>query len=302
MKIGINPIYSGVGFKSTAVGLECTRTRVVEALRKHLDFLEALDLEAVELSPGSLDLIRNGVLDKKACTSVLDALSSYDFSYTAHAPYNTNLASPSMLKISVKIARSCIDFCVMTKAQILVLHSGYITPSDEISESESLKFLADSVRRIAEYARDSGVWIGVENGDLGPTHLCRRIDWLVEVVKDVDMSNVGITFDFGHAYVSAGYYRFDFLKAVEEALPHMIHAHVNDNFGRFNPFSPHDTNHDLTFGYGDLHLPIGWGTIPYKDVFDLVKSTYDGIYVLELRPRYREYIQHTIGKLKELLG
>ena len=302
MKIGSNtpcmhayPAYPGVGYMSAAVRLE-------SALRKQLDFLRGLDLETVELYPGRLDLIRNRTLDENGCSSVLDVISSYDFTYTAHAPYKTNLASPSMLEISEKIVRSCIDFCVMAKAQILVLHSGYITPDDKISESESLEFLADSVRRIAEYARDLGVLIGVENGDLGPTHLCRRIDWLVEVVKDVDKDNVGITFDFGHAYVSAGYYQFDFLKAVEEAIPYLIHAHVNDNFGRFNPLSPHDTNHDLNFGYGDLHLPIGWGTIPYKDVLGLVKRTYDGIYVLELRPRYREHYQHTITMLREILG
>ena len=302
MKIGINTPSLGVGFKSTAVGLECTRARACRALREQLDFLGELDLDNVELFPDSFDLIRNGVLVEKGCSSVLDVLSSYDFTYTAHAPYKTNLASPSMLEISEKVVRSCIDFCVMAKAKVLVLHSGYITPNSEISESESLDFLADSVRRSAEHARDLGVLIGIENGELSPTHLCRRIDWLVEVVKDVDMDNVGITFDFGHAYVSAGYYRFDFLKAVEEALPYVIHAHVNDNFGRFNPLSPHDTNHDLSFGYGDLHLPIGWGTIPYKDVFDLAKRTYDGIYVLELRPRYREHFQHTIAKLRELLG
>jgi sugar phosphate isomerase/epimerase len=302
LKLGSNtpsihayPSYPGVGYMSSAVELE-------SVLRKQLDFIGGLDLENVELYPGRLDLIRNGWLNEKGCSSILDMLSSYDFTYTAHAPYKTNLASPSMLKISDKIVRSCIDFCVMLGAQILVLHSGYITPDDEISESKSLKLLADSVRKIAEYAHDSGVLIGIENGDLGPTHLCRRIDWLVDVVKDVDMFNVGITFDFGHAYVSAGYYKFDFLKAVEKALPFMIHAHVNDNFGRFNPLSPHSTNHDLNFGFGDLHLPIGWGTIPYKDVFCLVKGTYNGIYTLELRPRFREYYNITIVKLRELLG
>lgn len=287
MKIGIN--------MSGPVGLE-------SALREQLNFLKGLGLDCVEISPGSLDLIRNGVLDKEGCSSVLDVLSSYDFSYTAHAPFQTNLASPSMLEISEKIIRSCIDFCVMAKAQVLVLHSGYVTPDDETSESESLKFLANSVRRCAEYARDSGVLIGIENGDSGPTHLCRRIDWLIEVVNDVNMNNVGITFDFGHAYVSASYCGFDFMNAVEEALPHMIHTHINDNFGKFNPLSPHDTNHDLNFGYGDLHMPIGWGNIPYRDVLELVRKTYEGIYLLELKPRYREHYQYTIAKLRDLLS
>jgi len=302
MKIGSNtpcmqayPAYPGVGYMSTATGLE-------SALSKQLDFLKESRLETAELYPGRLDLIRNGMLNEKECSSVLDVLSSYNFTYTAHAPYKTNLASPSTLEISEKIAKSCIDFCAKAQAKILVLHSGYITSDNEASESESLEFLSDSVRRIAEYARGSGISIGIENGELGPTHLCRRIDWLVDVVKSIDMDNVGITFDFGHAYISAAYYQFDYLKAVEEALPYIIHAHVNDNYGRYDPLSPHDTNHDLNFGYGDLHLPIGWGTLPYKDVLGLVKGTYDGIYVLELRPRYREYYQQSIAKLRGLLG
>lgn len=116
------------------------------------------------------------------------------------------------------------------------------------------------------------------------------------------MNNVGITLDFDHAYVSAGYYRFDYLNAIEARARYVIHAHVNDNFSRFNPQSPHSTNHDLGFGFGDLHLPIGWGTIPYKDVFDIVKGTYDKIYVLELRLRYREHIQQSIEKLREFFS
>jgi len=40
-------------------------------------------------------------------------------------------------------------------------------------------------------------------------------------------------------------------------------------------------------GIGDLHLPIGWGNIPYEDVFRAMVG-YDGIYILELQERFFE--------------
>ena len=121
------------------------------ALREQLDLFKDAGFDCVEISPSSLNLIRNGLLDKEGCPSVLDILSSYDFSYTVHAPMKTNLASPSLMEVSERIVRACTDFSVLVDAEILVLHSGYVLPDDKISESEALKVLANSLKRCAEY-------------------------------------------------------------------------------------------------------------------------------------------------------
>lgn len=184
-----------------------------------------------------------------------------------------------MLEISEKIFRSCIDFCAIVGARTLTTHSGYISPLDKISEAKALKLLADSLRRCAGHAADSSVSVGVENGNMGKTHICRRADDLVRVVEDTGMSNVGITLDLSHLYVSATYYRFDFMSAIRAALPHLIHTHLSDNFGKFDPVTI--TGHDLVFGYGAMHLPIGWGSIPYRDVIRMIKDDYKGIYMFE---------------------
>ncbi|MCW4020916.1 MAG: sugar phosphate isomerase/epimerase, partial [Candidatus Bathyarchaeota archaeon] len=178
-------------------------------MRQRLDFLADVGFDAVEISPGSLNLIRNGVLHKQEASEFQDILSSYDLSYVAHAPMRTSLASPTILEISEQIVRSCIDFCSIIDARILTLHSGYLLPQDEISETDAVKVLTDSLRRCAEYAADSGVSIGLENGDMGSTHIIRRTDKLVKVASGTGMSNVGVTIDFGHLFVSATYYKFD---------------------------------------------------------------------------------------------
>ena len=80
----------------------------------------------------------------------------------------------------------------------------------------------------------------------------------------------------------------------------MFHLHINDNYGKFDPLSPASKN--VALGYGDLHLPIGWGKIPYEDVFRLIKRTYKhGLYLLEIDDEFREYYQYAITKLREML-
>jgi len=285
------------------IGINMHRRAVADiksVLRKQFDFFKEAGFNCVELSPGSVNLIRNGALDRRKSSLLLDILSAYDFCYTVHAPMKTNLASPSMAGVSEKIVRSCIDFSNLIDAKILVLHSGYITVNDRISEADALKVLANSVRKCASYASDLGVSIGIENGELGPTHLCRRIDKLIEAVKAINVDNVGITFDFGHAYIMSNYYGFDFMKSIREALPYIIHVHISDNFGKIDPLSP--DRKDLVFGYGDLHLPIGWGSVPYKKILRLIKPVYKGIYVLEIDPSYKEQYRLAIENLKKLLA
>ena len=48
-------------------------------------------------------------------------------------------------------------------------------------------------------------------------------------------------------------------------------------------------------GIGDLHLPIGWGNIPYEDVFRIMAG-YDGIYILELQERFFENGYSMLGE------
>jgi len=270
------------------------------SLIKQLNIFERVKFDNVEISP-RCGIIKNGSLDKRECSKFLDILSGYSFSYTIHAPSKMNLASPLLLKISEKVMKSCIDLCVMVGSGVLVMHSGYITPVDKMSESEALRSLVDSLKKWGRYAHDSGVLIGVENGELGFTHLCREVDKLIDVVRNVNMDSVGVTFDAGHAFISASYYKFNFLEAVRKVMPYTIHMHLHDNYGKFDPISPERKN--LLFGYGDLHMPIGWGKIPYKEFFRLIRGRYKReLYLLEIDPIFKEYYGYAAEKLKEMLS
>ncbi|GAB4115415.1 MAG: TIM barrel protein [Candidatus Caldatribacteriota bacterium] len=127
-----------------------------------------------------------------------------------------------------------------------------------------------------------------------------KIEELVEQIKKINHKNVGIALDFGHAFLASRYYHFSFLDSIKLALPYLKHIHIHDCFGK-----PKITQDDvdinlIQFGIGDLHMPIGWGEIPYEKVFPLIKS-YKGILCLELKPRYKRFFHYSLQVLRELV-
>ena len=237
-------------------------------------------------------------MDKRGSERVLALLSSFDFSYTVHSP-PINPASPLLAPISEKIIKSSLEFSSLIDARVLVIHSGYLVPKDQIPRARALEVLANTVRACAEYADDRGVLIGIENGDFGPSHICRRTSDVVGIVEKIGMDSVGMTFDFGHAHLVETYYKSSLLEAIREALPYIVHVHISDNFGKVDPVDP--SSHSLVYGYGDLHLPIGWGTVPYADVFRLIRPVYKGVYLLVIDPQFRDHYRNAMTHLTGLL-
>ena len=126
-----------------------------------------------------------------------------------------------------------------------------------------------------------------------------KVEELVDQVKKIDRENVGITLDFGHAYLSSKYYHFKFLDSVKLALPYIKHVHIHDNFGKPKVSYEEQDINLIQFGIGDLHMPVGWGVIPYNEIFRLLKN-YDGVLCLELKPRYKRFYGYSLQRVKEL--
>ena len=61
-------------------------------------------------------------------------------------------------------------------------------------------------------------------------------------------------------------YSFDFLESIELARPLIKHVHIHDDFGKLAGLDRRQIAF-LSQGKGDLHMPIGWGEILYREVF-----------------------------------
>ncbi|GAI01395.1 unnamed protein product, partial [marine sediment metagenome] len=55
----------------------------------------------------------------------------------------------------------------------------------------------------------------------------------------------------------------------------------------------------IQFGIGDLHMPVGWGAIPYNKIFRILKN-YQGVLNLELKPRFKKFFAYSLRRVKEL--
>jgi sugar phosphate isomerase/epimerase len=201
---------------------------------------------------------------------------------------------------------------------------------DQVFVQECERRERETLAELADLAKEKGVLICVENadprvdesaiwemarrvrvkgvdlfyqiapgGDIAIYNYGGVIERLVEHIEAVEKENVGITLDFGHAYIASRYYGFDFLDSIGLAKPLIKHVHVHDNFSRSAGVDRRQIVL-IAQGKGDLHMPVGWGEIPYRDVFRRLKG-YSGVIMLELKPRYMAYLGEALEEVSRLL-
>ncbi|MEH6942554.1 sugar phosphate isomerase/epimerase family protein [Bacillus sp. JJ722] len=75
---------------------------------------------------------------------------------------------------------------------------------------------------------------------------------LIAIVEQLDQKRAKIMFDTGHSYMN---HSTNILEECRKALPYLFGLHINDNHGQH-----------------DEHLQIGEGTIPFQQIFEIVKG------------------------------
>ena len=79
------------------------------------------------------------------------------------------------------------------------------------------------------------------------------------------------------------------------------HLHVHDSFGNSKNIWTYNESEELSYGLGDLHLPIGWGSIPFEEIFNVLEFPKGLILNLEIQEKFIEYIPETIKRAKYFL-
>ena len=178
------------------------------------------------------------------------------------------------LELHKQVCRASIEFCARVGAATLVIHPGWITALQMLTSLDRLLALERQViRELARDAGDCGVKLALENMPAVPGMLSGEkpgygIDPLrvAEQIAAIDHPNVCATLDFSHAFISANYRRVDLLETLKPFAPYINHLHVHDSFGRPPSLDGADSGEALAFGMGDLHLPLGWGTLDWERI------------------------------------
>ncbi len=266
--------------------------RVLETFLR--GYVEA-GLSHVEIPVHGLDCMVNGYLEPGRLSQVKSMLARFPLSYTVHSPDRLNLADPDYPAVHAAAMASTIDFASEIGSSMVVYHGSGCGICDE--ETERLG-------KAAGHAKRRGVTVAVEN--IFRQHAAEvsyRIDPrdLAAQVAAVDSPSLGICFDFGHAFISAGEEGFPYMEAFTAVLPRLAHVHIHDNFGK--PVAPGTKTLDALFlGLGDLHLPPGEGAIPYDLLFPLFVSAYPGVFMMEIQPRFAARYGRALEWMKKMIG
>ncbi len=301
----------------------------LEHLRRVLELVQSLGYTLVEIDPSPFALVIDGSLRQAQLDAFCAVLAQFNLRYSVHAPIRLNLAYDARHELCRRILRSQIEFCRAIGGNRLVYHSG-LQALDDVARGVRRGLLTDAelragaqreveaLKELGRCAADAGVVICLENGDphlwehnvlarfeLPPSELLKyharlHPQNIVRQLEAIDHPNVAMTLDVAHLYLAANDLGFDYLNAVAVAAPWVKHLHVNDNFGRLD--QGYDVEYDRwAYGEADIHLPPGWGTIPFAEVLSRLPA-YEGDLVLEIKPGFQDYLGESLATMRRIVG
>jgi len=286
-----------------------------ENLVRELEYFLELGFTQVEIAPHGAGVIFNGTLHQARMAELLAILTRYPFKYLVHGPNPINLMNLEDPETEKNMFEASLEFSAAIGANVMVYHAGRYLPEEKFLLNRNKRITLQKKKRMwnterellwkmGEKAYRLGVYIGVENArpylDASPYCYGESLEDLAAMIREVDHACVGITLDVGHAFLSASHYSFDLFNGIEAIAPYVRHLHLHDNFGK-NAFSYEKKQYEAAAtGRGDMHMPIGWGSIPVGEIFRRL-SGYQGAVTLEMRPRYRAYCGEALANARILL-
>jgi sugar phosphate isomerase/epimerase len=278
-----------------SVGISLTNLHLdgTARLAEDLQALKIIGPDFVELWPHHLGVIIGGELSQSRLRPVRELLLEANLNYTVHAPLEVNLMDLANHRLQRDVLEASLRFAGAVGAGAVVCHAGQrVGPRDaRHSLKEQLAAERSALREAGDLAVQLGTSIVVENyypelpivqGAVYDYSV--RPSELAEQVCGVDHEAVGICLDVGHAALAASFFGFDYLRECAAAAPLVRHLHLHDNFMQTNLTGvPPITEHPI-YGFGDLHLPPGKGSIPLTDLFQQVDFPADPTACVELAP------------------
>lgn len=300
-----------------SIGSNINEVRVdgsLSALRSDLTAFLSFGLTAAEITVHGLDVVRNGRLDRKRSAGIRSILANFPFAYSVHAPNPLNLMDRTYGELHRDVLWSSLEFAAEIEAEVMVYHPGRYLVEEEFAVRGPLSLERDEQLRLLEEeaavlrtAADAfpGIVIAMENArpylHHSPYCYAEHPHELKAQVERINRKNVRITLDFGHLQMSSRFYGLDPVAEVREIAPLIAHCHVHDNFGNPVYHTEKLQTHQIPFGKGDSHMPVGWGAIPFAPLLAEFIESYDGLLICELRGRYFEHTREAAENLAVLL-
>jgi sugar phosphate isomerase/epimerase len=243
-----------------------------QPLEKVLDQLVNLDTNLIELTDSGYH-----TLTPMRVKLLQEIKESYNLKYSIHAPWaDTNLSADDYL------IRKCILLRIMTSikfaydldAQVLSIHPGWHTATEQFTKGKAWELNVRSIHKLLKYADSLDVELLIENVPITLPYLLVSISDFKMFYNELKYE-IGMTLDIAHSNLQNE--TIEFITTFSEKIKHI---HVSDNFGS-----------------SDEHLPIGKGTIEWKEIARTLMSIgYAGWVTIE---SYND-IQKSIEYLRQI--
>lgn len=260
----MNEFISAIGF--------CNRTGKGDLSSLDASLREIADTgaDACEIGIYGEEIISGGRVIEDRLQCVADITRKYSFKkLSLHGQIVSNFMDRQHHNLQKKVVRAMLELCDRLGAGILVHHSGAAQLAAGESAADLDKMERDALAEMSDIAKGYGVRIALENIFTTETGQYRQTpSQVAETVRSIGSDNVVALIDFSHAYIEATHRGLDFREQLRAMAPVAGHLHVHDSFGL--PYSMNRFYHPAeatALGIGDLHLPIGWGDIPWDDIF-----------------------------------
>ncbi len=270
----------------------------VEAPEPMLDEAVALGVDSVELPLFFLGLIVGGRPLAAPVARLAATIARYPLATTVHGHIAINLMEPEeTVARHVEMARANIAVSADLGAERLVIHSGTCA-DDPATFAEARARQRDLLAGLGDAAARAGVLLCVETTTVNPGETTTLASELAADIAELGHPSVTGTLDYAHVALECARRGIDHLAEIEAMLPAAPHLHLNDCFSRPSPRGTMMPAEALAYGLGDLHLPIGWGSLPWDAYFSRPGYREGTILNLELNARHWSALPESIAAMR----
>jgi sugar phosphate isomerase/epimerase len=261
----------------------------VAALADRLAEIAELGADTAEITISGIDVVAGGRILEAPAAELAAATRRFPLRYCMHGLVCSDFMDAAHLEAQMRVARAYLELCERIGAGVLVHHSGALLSADPTAIADAEAREAGALAELAEIAARHGVRIALENiFSTRPGEHRRRPSGVAGLVRAIGHPNLVALIDFSHAYIECTRRGLDPRAELRAMAPVAGHLHLHDSFGlpRTTP-KFHEASEATALGEGDLHLPLGWGDIPFAELFAELTFLPDTMAILELPLRYR---------------
>ena len=290
--------------KKVGLTAECTNGNIA-SLASQIDHFKSLGIDSVEIRLYETDIICGKKIISSELDILINILDNKDIAKTVHGELSVNLLDSEYFDDHKEILKKDIEVSGAIGATHLVTHFGQTTNTifdDQTAYNDLLTRQSDCYAEMGEYAKRHGVVLAIEN--LFPFTVKNYAPMPSEIgaqLKKLNHPNIKCCLDISHAYINCTYRNAHFIDEVKHMGPLAEHIHMHDSFGILQQMWTYMESEASSYGFGDLHLPLGWGDIPFAKVFESLEFPENINLNFELPSRYEKYWQQNIIEARQIL-